>query len=269
MDPNKSGTTNMRRLRKRLIITAVTLAVGTFVWFFWFQTGMLIEGNYLYRHVPIAKMRPVALSDHSVTLGTGTKLSAFGYDFEVPWQDVDTDNVKRKAMVLIPFHSGLDVLVAHSSTHELIDTAMSISKLDLAHFRAVYGDEAAQSDYKFLTLAFNTTPDQASLFDSKADVARKFTLVLYKSIIVPGDTGIFEVQTPEFRGFQYGDPSKHPKRVTVSLYSASGGVEFSFAQKDMKPLTISQADINRVIQTAHQSNTPEAAPSSNSTSLHN
>jgi hypothetical protein len=37
-----------------------------------------------------------------------------------------------------------------------------------------------------------------------------------------GAPGIFEVQANEFRGFQYGDPIKHPKKITVTLYSADG-----------------------------------------------
>lgn len=67
------------------------------------------------------------------------------------------------------------------------------------------------------------------------------------------------MQANEFKGFQYGDPSKHPKRVTVTLYSAQEGIELSFSQKDMRPLAISQADINRAIQTLRYSGTPETA----------
>jgi hypothetical protein len=67
-----------------------------------------------------------------------------------------------------------------------------------------------------------------------------------------GAPGIFEVQANEFRGFQYGDPIKHPKKITVTLYSADGGIELTFAQRGGKPLTaVSQADINRIIQTMH------------------
>jgi hypothetical protein len=227
------------------------LFAGAYLWFFWFQTLMILKARYSYRNMPIVSMTPTELRDHRVTSDSGTRLSAFGYDFEVPWQDLDTNEVQRKAMMLFPFRTGLDILVGHGSTHDLVDTLMGGTKTDLAHFRAAYGDEAAYSDYKFLSLALNTTPNQVSLFDSKADVVRKSTLLIYKAIIVPGDSGIFKVKTPEFSGFQYGDPTKRPQKVTLYLYSPNGIIEFSFSQKDMKPLTISQADINRVIQTTH------------------
>src|SRR6266581_6572544 len=98
MDPSRNEKTRKRKSRRALIIATAMLSVGAFVWFFWFQTLMLIQMHYSYRDIPIASMRPAELSDHRVTPGSGTKLSAFGYSFEVPWQDVDTDNVKRKAM---------------------------------------------------------------------------------------------------------------------------------------------------------------------------
>jgi hypothetical protein len=204
-------------------------------------------------------MIPVDLGDRSIAAGDGSKLSCFGYEFEVPWQDVDTQNIQRRTMMLIPFRSGLGILVGHGSTHDLVDTAMNSSKTSPQYFRAAYGDKAAGSDYEFLNLALNTTPSQVRLFGSKEDAARKFILVTIKAIIVPGDSGIFTVQANEFRGFQYGDPSKHPKWVTVSLYSDNGGIELSFSQKDLKPLAISQADINRVIQTLRYGGQAETA----------
>lgn len=233
----------------KLIAVAAVFSIGAYLWFFWFQTAMLIETGYIYRHIPVARMIPVQLTDHHVAPGEGSKLSCFGYDFEVPWNDVDTQNIHGKAMLLIPFRSGLEILVGHGSTHDLVDTAMRGTQTDPQSFRTAYGDKAAQSDYEFLKLALNTTPGSIRLADSKKDVVSKSTLLMFKTLIVPGNSGIFEVQANEFMGFQYGDPSKHPKRVTVSLYSGDGGIELSFSQKNLGPLAISQADINRAIQT--------------------
>jgi len=105
----------------------------------------------------------------------------------------------------------------------------------------------------------DATPGSIRLVDSKQDVARTTTLLIFKAFIVPGDSGIFMVQANDFKGFQYGDPSKHPKRITVSLYSVDGGIEFSFARKDMQPLAISQAEINRVVQTLRYNGLAETA----------
>jgi hypothetical protein len=246
--------------RRRLIALAPISCLLVYVWFFWFQTAMLILNRYSYRNFPLASITPVELTDHRIASGNGSEVSCFGYDFEVPWQDIDTQKVRREVMVLIPFRSGLDILVGHGSTHNLVDTTVESTKTDMQHFRALYGDKAAQSDYEFLQLVLNTTPGSIRLVDSKQDVGRKTTLLVFKALIAAGDDpSIFMVQANGFRGFQYGDPSKHPKRITVTLYSADGGIEFSFARKDMQPLAISQAEINRAIQTLRYNGLAETA----------
>lgn len=78
-----------------------------------------------------------------------------------------------------------------------------------------------------MRLALSTTPDSVRLLDSKQDVARKTTLIMFKVLVVPG--------------------------------SADGGIELTFAQKDLKPLAISQADINRAIQTLRYNGLAETA----------
>ncbi|SRR6266567_187241 len=261
MGATQNAKANNRGRRKTLIVFAVMLSVGAYAWFFWFQTLMVIQTRYYYRDIPIASMKPVELNDRSVTSVNGAKLSCYGYDFEVPWEDVETDNIERKSMTLIPFRSGLSILVGHGSTHDLLDTIIERTKTDPQNFRAEYSDAPVRSDHDLLDLALNATPVGVGLFKSKREIGRQTALLVIKTIIVPGDSGIFKVQAGEFKGFQYGDPSKHPKRVTVFLSSANGSVEVGFSQKDMSPLTISQSEINRVIQTMHRADSSTTSAS--------
>jgi len=242
-----------RSLRGVVIGAVLILCIGTYAWFFGFQTLMLISVRWSYRNHPAVHATPVPLTDNSVAPAQGSNISCFGYQFEVPWQDVDSQNIQRKVMVLIPFRSGLTILVGHGSTHDLVDTAMNSAKISPEALHAAYGDKAAQSDYEFLKLLLNATPESIKLLDSSGDVGRRAALLVLKSLILLGDPGIFDVEANEFKGFQYGDPSKRPRRVGVVLYSASGGVEISIARKDSTPLTISQADINRIIRTVRYS----------------
>lgn len=255
----KKQSSGSRKWGKFIAATAVSLTV-IYLWFFWFQTLTLLEMHYSYRHIPIAHMKPVELKDQSIAPSVGSNLSCFGYDFEVPWKDTDTEHIQRKNMVLIPFRSGLRLLVGHGSTHDLIDTVMEQTKTDPEHFRATYGDKAAQSDYEFLKLALNATPESVRLLDSKENTVRKSSLVLYKTFLVPGDSGIFKVQANGFKGFQYGDPRKLSRQITVTLYSAKGGIEFNFLPQKASPYPISQADINRVVQTVRFSGLAETNP---------
>jgi len=62
-------------------------------------------------------------------------------------------------------------------------------------------------------------------------------------------SGIFSIQTPDFEGFQFENPQSRPPRITDELYSNDEGIDVVFFQKvDGSAPTISQAQINRVIQ---------------------
>jgi hypothetical protein len=75
-----------------------------------------------------------------------------------------------------------------------------------------------------------------------------------QAICVPGDpnSGIFTVQGKEFKGFQYGRPQSPPKHLNVELFPEGGHLDLFFDQKKNGPTVISQADINRVLQTIHK-----------------
>jgi hypothetical protein len=255
MERVTSETAGKRKFRTILIASMILLLLGTHLCFFWFQTIMVIETWYGYRKIPIAHMTPAELSDRSINPVNGTKISSFGYEFEVPWRDVEREEIQHKPMSIVPFRSGLEILVGHGTTHDLTDTIMSEAKVNSKEFRSRYPG----SDYDFLTLALNTTPSQVRLLGSKQEVGRRFSLLIFKAIIVPGDSGIFKVNTPEL--------PKHPRKIAVTLYSGKDNIEFTFTRKDMTPLTISQADINRVIQSTRESNT--SGPSDASVALGN
>jgi hypothetical protein len=79
-------------------------------------------------------------------------------------------------------------------------------------------------------------------------------LLMVKAICVGGDpnSGLFAVQGEEFKGFQYGLPQNPPKQLSVELFPADGHLDLIFGQKKDGPTVISQADVNRILQTIHK-----------------
>ena len=79
-------------------------------------------------------------------------------------------------------------------------------------------------------------------------------LLVMKGISAPrgADSGIFAVQTGEFRGFQYGSAGD-PTGFSVELFADSGSLDFIFGQKANGPTVISQSDINRILSTLKKS----------------
>jgi hypothetical protein len=131
-----------------------------------------------------------------------------------------------------------------------VNLIMKKSGLDPQRFRSIYGDEASESDYGFYKAMLETTPSQITPFVSRREAVADQMLLLFKGISVPSaKSGIFSIQTSDFRGFQFENPRARPPRIIDDLYSNDGGIELMFCQKtDGTAPTVSQPEINRIIQ---------------------
>jgi hypothetical protein len=243
---------------KRVLISLgiVVVMCVTYVWLFGTQTFFAIEARNTARKLPFVKRTPVPLSDLSVSHAAGTTLSYFGYEFEVPWTDIDTEKTKivggNKA--IIAFRSGNVLSVWSGQPHEFMNYLLEEGKIDKDTFRKIYGDEALQSDYNFKRLILETTPDKLTFFSDRRTAVSQGVLLMVKAICVGGDpnSGIFAVQGKEFKGFQYGLPQNPPKKLSVELFLADGHLDLIFGQKKSGATVISQADVNRIVQTIHK-----------------
>lgn len=248
-----------KRQRIFLVWANVFLVAGFYVWYFGAATLFVLETRYVEWKSPIVKKIPVELTDLSVSQAPGLKLSYFGYEFEVPWDDLDEGKIKqvgKMKMQRIAFRSGNVILFSRTAPKEFVQTFLSTAKADPDNARKLWGEEALQSDYSLHRLILEATPGQVSLFTRREDAARGAMLLVTKGVmVVPkgGESGIFRVRTGGFQGFQYGDPQSRPKSLNVEIFADDGGLNFIFAQRGEGPSpAITQAEINRVIQTVRK-----------------
>src|SRR5258705_6262003 len=259
----------MSRWKRVLISLGIVVAASVaYLWLFGTQTFFALEARNTARKLPYVKRTPVPLPDLSVSEVSGTTLSYFGYEFEVPWTDIDTEKTKIVGgnRAIIAFRSGNVLSVWSGQPHEFMNYLLEQGKIDKDTFRKIYGDEALQSDYNFKRLILETTPEKITIFtDSKTAVSRG-VLLMVKAMCVGGDanSGIFSVQGKEFKGFQYGLPQNPPKQLSVELFPADGHLDLIFGQKKDGPTVISQADINRIVQTIRKEPIEVAVHSKNS-----
>jgi hypothetical protein len=98
------------------------------------------------------------------------------------------------------------------------------------------------------------TPTEITPFISRRQAISGQMLLIIKAISMPdAASGIFSIQTQNFKRFQFENPQMRPSRITVELFSNDGGVHLMFFQKPGAP-RISQAEINRVIQSIDRVN---------------
>ncbi len=251
----------MKRLRSILVTTVIALAV-ILACIFWIAPIAL--SLYAARKAPpVARVIPTDLTDHSISQTPGMRLSYVGYEFEVPWNDLDESKTQlfpkdkpNKTMALLTFQSGLRLMVGYSPPRTFADEFANDYKISPQAFDSVFGPEAATSDYLFEKSVLEFTPDKMHFWSLSPSVHyREQMRLMVKSIMPPkvAESGIFNLQTGEYKGFQEGDPRARPSMVNVELFANNGGIGIFFAlDKFRNSAGLSQAEINRIVKSLHK-----------------
>jgi hypothetical protein len=246
----------------------VVIACGAYLWFLGVQTFYIWETRRVARKEPIVWTTPVELSDLSMSQAPGKRLSYFGYEFEIPWDDIDQEKTKVVATnkAIIVFRSGNVISFWCDPSNGLISNVLSDGKIDPKSLGRLLGDEAAQSDYAFKRAILETTPDKFSLLMPKRQAIQQGALFTMKASTLPpgAESGVFSLSTKEFKGFQYGRPQSPSRHLSVELFKSDTHADILFGQKLNGSTTISQADINRVVQSLHKVPTQKIGSDANS-----
>lgn len=223
--------------------------------YFWgFQTVMCMEIRHQGRKLPILNLTPQDPPSMAASAAVGTTLSHAGFAFEVPWTDLDHEKSKFIGDIAVfVFRSGRAVsFFGPSATHE--DLLSEVEKQfgdQRGVLKQLFGTEATKSNYDFQRTMLGLTPERMKPWMSQREAIRTSMLLTIKAISsVGGETGIFNVKANGWRGFQFDDPAKKPSRTTLELYDAQDHhVEIILAAKTDAGAKITQADINRVLET--------------------
>lgn len=247
----------MRLLRRILLALAIILAV-VFVTMHWIVPVAL--SFYAAHKAPaIARVVPIDLKDHTISTITGKSLSYLGYQFEVPWTDVDETQTKLyptdkpvKTMVDLRFRSGLRLLMSSIPPRSLVNDLPKNMNVTPQAIESAFGRETMKSDYSFVKTVYDFTPDKMNHWSfGGSGMNRDESLLIFKSIIPAksAETGIFNLQSPGYQGFQQGSAELKQDRIILDLYSDEGSVEMIFFEKDYKnPAGVTQPEINRIVQ---------------------
>lgn len=244
------GTGAKFRFSRRLVT-----AIGTIIflltvgYFFGFQTVLCLQQRFQARKFPILRLSPRSPTSVARSEAEGIKLSYVGFTFEVPWKDLD-DQQSRKLNNIAVFHfrSGKTVTFFGPSANNE-DLLESVEK----HFGEnaalqLFGAEATKSNYAFEKTMLELTPDRLKPWMSQREAVGTSMLLTIKAVSsFGGETGLFRVNGGSWRGFQFDDPSKKPKRITLELYNAEDRrIEIVLVAK---AFDLTQAEINRIIFT--------------------
>ncbi len=215
---------------------------------------------------PVARIVPTELKDKSVSEAPGATLSYIGYEFEVPWNDLDETQTKlypkdkiEKTRVDLHFHSGLRLMVFAIPPREWVNELAAEFKVPPQKIESSLGE----SDYHIAKTVCEFTPDKMNHWSMSQRVhMREGSLLVLKSIVLlkSAESGIFNLQNLSYKGFQQGNPQVRHDGIAVHLFSDEGSVEFIFSQKNYQnPAGVTQPEINRIVQSLHRAPQGESA----------
>jgi len=247
----------MSRFFRRILVTLVISCGVILAGAFWIAPMAL--SYYVAKTVPaVAGVIPTDLSDHSVSQAPGLRLSYVGYDFDVPWNDLDEAKTvlypkhkREKTEVVLAFHSGLRLVVTAVPAREFA-----------REFAAEFTTSPQQprtSDYVLVRDIYEFSPEKMHYLSLSSELqSRDQAMLNLKSILSaqPAQNGIFNIQSASYKGFQQGNPQVRQDSLLVTLYSDEGSVQLKFWQKDY-PAGVTQAEINRIVQSLQHSTAHE------------
>jgi hypothetical protein len=246
------------RLVRRILLTVVITASIVFIAMRWIAP-VALSYYAAEKAPPIVRVVPTDLNDLTISQAPGPKLRYIGYEFEVPWTDLDESQTKlyprdkpEKSKVDFHFQSGLRLVVSAIPAREMVDGLPKELGVSSQALEAAFGRDTMKSDYTFLKAVYEFTPERMNHWVFRQGPMNRDEFLLIIKSIVPSkgaDSGIFNVRNQNYQGFQQGNPQVREDRIIVDLYSGEGGVEMIFMQKDYRNTAgVTQPEINRIVQ---------------------
>jgi hypothetical protein len=221
----------------------------TYAWIFMKPTYLVWLVKNEAAHNPSLAVVPVPLSDTSISAVQGTTLTAFGYQFDVPWKMKELKHAGAIAIFASEPEQEAIMFWDPAKTAGLVKIMKDSPGTPVKEMAVVYGENTIRSNYDFHHALVNSTPSELSYFLPGRTVVRAAVLLMLKPMeMIDAETGIYSFNTEHLRGFQNGDPAK-AKNVMIKAYdSEDREFQFVFGSKVYPSTGLTQADINLALQ---------------------
>ena len=210
---------------------------------------------------PTVWVKPIQLADTTMSTPSGGPLHYAGVTFSVPWSDVNTEKVRKMpGGVLLAFRSDHGMLIQTDPPDIMINSVRKGAKGN--HIFEEFNGVPVRTDYELERELANITPASFTLGMSKQSAIFGNILLELKGITLTTlrASDIFVVSTPEFIGFQYGQPGSSARAIQLHLMNNIRRINIVLGEHETSPPIVTQADINLIIQTLRLEPDAPAAP---------
>jgi len=214
-----------------------------------FQTFTYWQGHQAAKRQPELNVFPRQIRDESIYDGRVSKYAAWGYEFELPWSDVQS-TADAHGVHIIEFRSGVRTSM---STPNGVSGQEARKEADSRErsLRELLGAQTTTPNYDQYRAALYADPNAPFTFSLRQARRNSFGLLLKAMYLPRFDAmrgGVFWLQSGKYRGFQFGDPVRDAVTKVVLFDNEDKKIEFCFSKKNGTSSILSQAEINRLIQ---------------------
>lgn len=215
---------------KLILMTSITIVVVVVVLLITFpQIQIAVFNKYYFSESKTPQVYQV-LENRTIhplanNLLTGVEFSDFGIKLRFPWNNIVKKDqpIGNDGTVLFykwEFAGNKVVSIIRPLNVNYVHEFIGNNSNDAAKVKDFFGDNTLNSNYEFMKVIYSSSPKDISLFKSKNEMLAKDILLILKKAMIgahKGNDGIFNFETDNIKGFQFGIPGK-TERVDVQFF---------------------------------------------------
>jgi len=235
------------RLKKVGYWLAIVLAVGWTIdlalvcCFRFFEPCIAV---WSLRHEPQAWLVPVSAPDQTVVRLSGTRVEAFGYSIQTPWNEQPVIHPGALAISARFPKAGAILVLKNPEFGGDLAQGWKSSR-EAAH---IFRDKERRSNYGLMAAALATTPRDAAWWKSPHENQRVLALLSCKLFAATSPGAIYNVNGPAIKGFQFESRLVQRGLVEFSLFdSADRQLDIQIFNGMGDNPTLTQGQINSMV----------------------
>jgi hypothetical protein len=236
------------RLLRAFDVLGVVIALSVVAaWMYGMQVRNWYRATTMRKAMPAVSLVPRPLPESAAASDKGMTLTAFGYQFEVPWPVLERHE-ETAGLAIYRFSGGIAVrLLNPDQPHGILDLMKRAAARSNSAATNFLG---ATSSFELIDAELQATPEQIRPFMKKSDSARESLLLNMKWLDMESiPTAIYSFSMKNVRGFQLGDPAGNRFVEVKSFDSSDRELNFFFTVDRRSNVRLQQGEINRVLQT--------------------
>jgi hypothetical protein len=141
---------------------------------------MVLYTKWKVRNMPEMWIVPTPLPNGPIERSSGLKFSYYGYEFEVPWTQLNREQ-KLKSMVFLSFASGA-IVNFHDPSQEIreLEVMKQGDTKQGINIDNIFGIKATSSNYAFRSKILYLTPKDLSVLSSRQEMVGNSVLLIMK-----------------------------------------------------------------------------------------